>query len=78
MAAAGLWKKQDIDRFEASIYRKILGAPNTVSNKAILNTMTSIRLAGEAIIKLSRGAWEHFKKQSRVTQYFERSDRDKK
>jgi hypothetical protein len=40
MAAAGLWKRQDIDRFEAGIYRKILGAANTIPNKAILNTMT--------------------------------------
>ena len=76
LAAAGLWKRQDIDRFEAGIYRKILGAPNTVPNKAILNTMNSMRLAGEAIIQLSRGAWEHFKKQNRVTQYFKRSDRN--
>ena len=76
LAAAGLWKRQDIDRFEAGIYRKILGAPNTVPNKAILNTMTSMRLAGEAIIQLSRGTWEHFKKQNRVTQYFERNDRN--
>jgi hypothetical protein len=49
MAAAGLWKRQDIDRFEASIYRKILGVANTISNKVILNTMTQMRLAGDAI-----------------------------
>ena len=49
LAAAGLWKRQDIDRFEAGIYRRILGAPNNIPNKAILNTMTSMRLAGEAI-----------------------------
>ena len=49
MAAAGLWKRQDIDKFEASFYRKILGAANDVSNKVILNTMTQIRLAGDAI-----------------------------
>ena len=40
MAAAGLWKRHDIDRFEAGIYRKILAASNTIPNKAILNTMT--------------------------------------
>jgi len=62
LAAAGLWKRKDIDRFEAGIYRKILGAPNNIPNKAILNTMTSMRLAGEAITHLSRSAWEHFKK----------------
>jgi hypothetical protein len=49
LAAAGLWKRQDIDRFEAGIYRRILGAPNNIPKKAILNTMTSMRLAGEAI-----------------------------
>ena len=43
MVAAGLWRRQDIDRIEAGIYRKILGEPNTISNKVILNTMTSIR-----------------------------------
>ena len=74
MAAAGLWKRQDIDRFEAAIYRKILGVANNIPNKAILNTMTSIRLAGEAITSLSRKAWEQFRKQNRVTDYFERKD----
>ena len=62
MAAAGLWKRQDIDRFEAAIYRKILGVTNNIPNKAILNTMTSMRLAGEAITSLSRKACEQFKK----------------
>ena len=74
MAAAGLWKRKDIDRFEAGIYRKILGAPNTISNKAILNTMTSMRLAGEAITNLSKSAWEQFNKQNRLTQYYEKGD----
>ena len=62
MAAAGLWKRQDIDRLEAAIYRKILGVANNNTNKAILNTMTSMRLEGEAITSLSRKAWEQFKK----------------
>jgi hypothetical protein len=60
MAAAGLWRRQDIDRFEAGIYRKILGEPNTISNKVILNTMTSMRLAGDAISHLSKGVWDQF------------------
>ena len=62
MAAAGLWKRQDIDRFEAGINRKILGAPNNISNKAILNTITSMRLAGDATTNLSKSAWEQFRK----------------
>ena len=40
MSAVGIWKRQDIDRFEASIYRKILMCGNHITNKAILNTMT--------------------------------------
>jgi hypothetical protein len=57
-----LWKRQDIDRFEASIYRKILGAANDVSNKVILNTMTQMRLAGDAISQLSKNTWEQFRR----------------
>ena len=49
MDAAGLWKRQDVDRIEASLYRKVLGVSNMISNKVILNTMTSIRLAGEVV-----------------------------
>jgi len=74
MSAAGLWKRQDIDQFEAAIYKKILGIPNNIPNKAILNTMTSMRLAGEAITQLSKKAWEQFRKQNRVTDYFDRRD----
>ena len=58
MVAAGLWKRQDIDRIEASLYRKVLGVSNMISNKVILNTMTSIRLAGEVVNYLSKEAWE--------------------
>ena len=53
MYVARLWKRKDIDALEASLYRKILFLPNNISNKAILNTMTSIRLAGEAIGNLA-------------------------
>jgi hypothetical protein len=53
MNVAGLWKRKDIDAIEASLYRKILFLNKGISNKAILNTMTSIRLAGEAINNLA-------------------------
>jgi hypothetical protein len=53
MVVAGLWKRKDIDALEASLYRKILFLSRGISNKAILNTMTSIRLAGEAISSLA-------------------------
>ena len=58
MVAAGLWKRKDIDRIEASLYRKVLRRSNMVSNKVILHSMTSIRLAGKVVNYLSREAWE--------------------
>ena len=58
MVAAGIWKRPEVDRIEASLYRKVLRVGNMISNKAILNTMTSIRLAGEVVNYLSKGAWE--------------------
>ena len=74
MAAAGLWKRSDIDRFEASLYRRVLRVGNMVPNKAILNTMTNIRLAGEIVSNLSKGAWEQFRRQNRVTVYFDKKE----
>jgi hypothetical protein len=76
MVAAGLWKRQDIDRIEASLYRKVLGVCNMVSNKAILNTMTSIRLASEVVNYLSREAWEQFRRQNRVTAFFNKKENE--
>ena len=58
MVAARLWKRKDIDRIEASLYRKVLRRNNMVSNKVILHSMTSIRLAGEVVNYLSRKDWE--------------------
>ena len=70
MVAASLWKRSDIDRIEASLYRKVLRIGNMVSNRAILNTMTNIRLAGEVTNYLSKEAWEQFRRQNRVTAFF--------
>jgi hypothetical protein len=46
------------DALEASLYRKVLLRQNWISNRAILNTMLSILLAGETIQHLINGAWE--------------------
>ena len=63
MVAASLWKRQDIDWIEASLYRMVLGVSKIVSNKAILNTMTNIQLAGEKVINyLSKEAWVQFRR----------------
>ena len=37
MVAAGLWKRDDIDRMEAQLFREVNGLPNVISSKAILN-----------------------------------------
>ena len=58
MVAAGIWKRQDVDRIEASLYRKVLNVSNMISNKVILNTMTGIRLAGEVVNYLAKETWE--------------------
>ena len=58
MVAAGIWKRSEVDRIEASLYRKVMRVGNMISNKAILNTMTSIRLAGEVVNYLGLGPGE--------------------
>jgi len=45
-----------------------------VSNKVILNTMTSIRLAGEVVNYLSKEAWEQFRRQNRVIAFFNKKE----
>ena len=45
-----------------------------IPNRAILHTMTSIRLAGEVVNYLSKGAWEQYRKQNRVTAFFEKKE----
>jgi hypothetical protein len=71
MVSAGLWKRKDIDSLEASLYRKIMFLSNSISNKAILNTMTSIRLAGEAIENLVKRTREDAERQKRITSFYE-------
>jgi hypothetical protein len=72
LMAVGLWKRDDINRVEASLYRKIMRIGNDIPNRAILNTMTNIRLAGEVIYYLSREAQNEYRRQHRVTQYFDK------
>ncbi len=62
LAAVGLWKRGDIDRVEASLYRKILRIGNDIPNSAVLNIMTSTRLAGEVIHYLSKEAQDEYRR----------------
>ena len=54
----------------------MLGVCNMISNRVILNTMTSIRLAGEVVNYLSKEAWEQFRRQNRVTAFFEKKENE--
>ena len=56
MVAAGLWKREDIDRTEAHLFRQINGLPNIISNKAIMNIACSMRNAWEIVEPLARRA----------------------
>ena len=47
---------------------------NDIPNTVILNIMTNIRLAGEAIYYLSREAWTEFRRQNRVTKYSDQNE----
>ena len=71
MVTAGLWKRKDIDSLEASLYRKIMFLSNSISNKAILNTMTSIRLGGKTIDNLVKRTREDAERQKRITSFYE-------
>ena len=62
LAAVGLWKREDIDRVEASLYRKILRIGKDIPNSAVLKIMTSTRLAGEVIHYLSREAQSEYRR----------------
>ena len=56
MVAAGLWKREDIDRMEAQLFREVNGLPNVISNKAILNVACSMRNAWDIVEQLAQRA----------------------
>ena len=60
MAAVGLWKREDIDRVEASLCRKIMRISNEIPNTMVIITMSNIRLAGEVTHYLSKEAWNEY------------------
>ena len=56
MVAAGLWKREDIDRLEAQLFREVNSLPNVISNKAIMNVACSKRNAWEIVQPLAQRA----------------------
>jgi len=53
MVAAGMWKRDDIDRTEAQLYRSINNLPNLVTNKALMNVACGLRNAWEIVEPLA-------------------------
>ena len=51
--AAGIWKRDDIDRIEAQLYRSINNLPNLVSNKALMNVACGLRNAWDIVEPLA-------------------------
>ena len=49
MVAAGLWKREDIDRWEAQLFREVNSLANVICNKAIMNVACSMRNAWEIV-----------------------------
>ena len=49
MVAAGLWKRDDIDRLEAQLFREVNSLPNVISNKAIMNVTCSMIQSWEIV-----------------------------
>ena len=62
LAAVGLWKREEIDRVEVCLYRKILRIGNDIPNSAVLNIMTSTSLAGDVIHYLSKEAQDEYRR----------------
>ena len=54
MVAAGLWKREDIDRMEAQLFREVNGLTNMISNKAIMNVAYCMRKAWEIVQPLAQ------------------------
>jgi hypothetical protein len=66
MVAAGLWKREDIDRLEAQLFREVNNLSNVISNKAILNVACSMRNAWEIVEPLALRAKLQAKRQKQL------------
>ena len=53
LVAAGIWKRDEIDRSEAQLYTSINNMPNLVSNKALMNVACGLRNAWDIVEPLA-------------------------
>ena len=66
MVAAGLWKREDIDRLEAQLFKEVNGLGNMISNKAIMNVACIMRNAWEIVQPLAQRAYLQAKRQQQI------------
>ena len=76
MVAAGLWQRRDIDREETQLLRKVYNLPNNITSRAVNNILTQMRPAWSVVERLAAKTWRMFKKQNRVTEYYEKKQLD--
>ena len=69
---AKVWNENEKAKEEVRLYRKIYHLPNTISNRAIQHITTQIRPAREIVEHLASKAWHMFKRQNRITEYYQR------
>ena len=72
MVAAGLWQRRGIDREETQLLRKVYNLPNNITSRAVNNILTQMRPAWSVVERLAAKTWRMFKKQNRVTEYYEK------
>ena len=66
MVAAGMWKREDIDRLETLLFREVNSLPNVISNRAIMNVACSMRNVWEIIQGLAQRANLQAKRQQQI------------
>ena len=66
LVAAGIWKRDDIDRTEAQLYRSINNLPNLVSNKALMNVACGLRNAWDIVEPLALRANLQSRRQTKL------------
>ena len=72
MVAAGLWQRREIDREETQLLRKVYNLLNKITSRAVNNILTQMRPAWSVVERLAAKIWRMFKKQYRVTEYYEK------
>ena len=67
MVAAGIWKRQDVDRKERQVFKKMAMVPNSVNPEIITNLMREKRPAWTVIEKLAKKSNRTNESQSTLT-----------